>query len=105
MNLRGLLPTIIFIMLPVFGFSQEKAAATSDRKDPVKVVADQQRKADPARLVQENQQRRRADMVKSVPITNKTMDAIRMQNKKATMGQMHTINKAIRKSMTIHKRR
>jgi hypothetical protein len=42
-------------------------------------------------------------MVKSVPVTNKTLQVIRLQNKKATMEQMHTINKAIRKSMTVHK--
>ena len=106
MNLRRLLPTLILVLaLPVFGFAQEKVQATGEVKEAARVAAGQQKMADPARVLQENQQRKRAGMIKSVPITNKTMDAIRMQNKKATMDQMHTVNKAIRKSMTIHKRR
>ena len=106
MNLRRLLPILLFLLvIPVFALAQEKTVDVNDKKDAAKAVAGRQVKPDPARVLQENQQRKRTDMIKSVPITNKTMDAIRMQNKKATMEQMHTINKAIRKSMTIHKRR
>ena len=91
MYLRRLLPILVFILvLPVCGFGQDKTARSSDKNDPGKTI-------------QDNQQKRRADMVKSVPVTNKTLQVIRLQNKKATMGQMHTINKAIRKTMTVHK--
>jgi hypothetical protein len=91
MHLRRLLPILVIILaLPVCGFGQDKTARATDKKDPGKTL-------------QDNQQKRRADMVKSVPVTNKTLQVIRLQNKKATMEQMHTINKAIRKSMTVHK--
>lgn len=42
------------------------------------------------------------EKVKSVPVSSKNIDVIKAQNKKATMGQMHKINKAMRKSMMRH---
>ncbi len=93
MHLRRFLPIIVlFLALPVCGFAQDKGGKTAQKTDPAKVM-------------QDNQLRKQSDAIKAVPITNKTMDAIRMQNRKATMEQMHTINKAIRKSMTVHKRK
>lgn len=93
MYLRRILRIMIFLFaLPVCGFGQEK-------------VVQSEVKADTAKVLQENVQQKKTEQIKSVPITNKNMEAIRMQNKKTTMEQMHTINKAIRKSMTIHKRR
>lgn len=106
MHLKRLLPLLVLLLfLPVVAFSQEKASKNDDRKEKVKEMAGLPQKPDPAKMIQDDQQRKRADMVKSVPMPNRTMDVIRMQNRKATMEQMHTINKAIRKSMTIHKRR
>jgi len=91
MHLRRLILILVFTLaLPIYGFGQEKVVKPAD-------------KTVPAKALQDNQQKKRADMIKSVPITDKTMEAIRLQNRKATMGQMHTINKAIRKSMTVHK--
>ncbi len=42
------------------------------------------------------------DKVKSVPISSKNIDIIQAQNKRVTMGQMHKVNKAMRKSMMRH---
>lgn len=93
MYLRKLLPIIFFILaFPVLGFSQEKKDQSNDKKDPPKVL-------------QDDQQKKPADKIKSVPMTRKNLEEIRLQNKKASMEQMHTINKAIRKSMIIHQRR
>jgi hypothetical protein len=83
---------ILLFALPFCGFGQEKVVQTEVKTDTAKVL-------------QENVQQKKKEQIKSVPITNKNIEAIRMQNKKATMEQMHTINKAIRKSMTIHKHR
>ncbi len=80
MHLRRLLPILVFILaVPIFGYGQEKVVKSDDKK--------------------------KTEQAKTVPMTSKTMEAIRLQNKKATMEQMHIINKAIRKSMTIHQRR
>ncbi len=93
MHLKRLIPILIFILaIPVLGYSQEK-------------IEQSKVKTEQTRELQESQQKKRAQVIKSVPITNKTNEAIRLQNKKATMEQMHTINKAMRKSMTVHKRR
>jgi predicted Mrr-cat superfamily restriction endonuclease len=90
--LKRLLGILILILLFTGrGFSQEqevktqKTVTTTSAQDPKKVTT--------------------SDPVKSVPVTDKNLEAIRLQNRKVTMEQMHTINKAIRKSMTIHKRR
>ena len=40
--------------------------------------------------------------VKSVPVSSKNIELIKTQNKKTTMGQMHKVNKAMRKSMMRH---
>lgn len=97
MLLRRFLPIIVLLLaLPLYGFAQDKGGKTVE-----KTVE----KTDPAKVMQESQLRKQTEAVKAVPITNKTMDAIRMQNRKATMEQMHTINKAIRKSMTVRKRK
>jgi hypothetical protein len=61
--------------------------------------------ADTAKILTGQQQTGNEKTVKSVPATDKNLEAIRLQNRKVTMEQMHTINKAIRKSMRIHKRR
>jgi hypothetical protein len=91
MLLRRLIPILVFALaLPIYGLGQEKVVKSVDKTLPSKVLLD-------------NQQNKRADMIKSVPIADKTMQAIRLQNRKATMEQMHTINKAIRKSMTVRK--
>lgn len=93
MHLRRLLAVLVFsLALPIYGLGQEKVVKSTDKTDPAKVL-------------QDNQQKKKADMIKSVPITAKTMEALRLQNKKVTMDQMHKINKAMRKSMTIHKHR
>ncbi len=93
MHLRKLLPGLIFILfIPIHGFGQEKVVKSEDKTDPAKVL-------------QDRQQKKPDIIIKSVPVTSKTMDAIRQQNKKVTMEQMHTINKAMRKSMTVHKRK
>jgi hypothetical protein len=93
MLLRRILPILFFIIaIPIYGYGQEKVVKSVE-------------KTDTARVVQDNQQKNKQDLIKAVPNANKTTDAIRLQNKKATMEQMHTINKAIRKSLTIHKRR
>ena len=93
MHLRRLLRMVVLLFaLPVCGFGQEK-------------VVQAEVKTEPAKVLQDNQQKKKTEQIKSVPITNKNIEAIRMQNKKATLEQMHTINKAIRKSMTIHKHR
>ncbi len=92
MFLRRLIPILVFILaVPIYGYGQEKVVKSDDKTNPVQTL-------------QDNQQKKRSDPVKSVPVTHKTMDAIRLQNKKVTMEQMHTINKAMRKSMMIHKR-
>ena len=79
MHLRRLLPILVFILaVPIYGYGQEKVVKSDEKK--------------------------KTEKVKTVPMASKTMEAIRLQNKKATMEQMHTINKAIRKSMTVHKR-
>ena len=106
MYLRKLLPTLVFILaLPVCGFGQEKNTLAKEKADPPKGLTESRVKQDPARLMKESQQKKRTDAIKSVPVMNKNIEAIRQQNKKATMQQMHTINKAIRKSMTVHKRK
>lgn len=106
MYLRRLIPILVFILaLPVFGFGQEKNTRANEQADPPKVLDESRAKQDPARVLKENQQKKRTDAIKSVPVMNKNIEAIRQQNKKATMQQMHTINKAIRKSMTVHKRK
>jgi hypothetical protein len=93
MHLRRLLPILVFILaVPNYGFGQEKTVKSDEKKIPEKVLRDDTRK-------------NTTDSIKSVPVTNKAMDAIRLQNKKAAMEQMHTINKAIRKSMIVNKRR
>ena len=43
-----------------------------------------------------------SEKVKSVPVSSKNIELIKTQNKKATMGQMHKVNKAMRKSMMRH---
>lgn len=43
-----------------------------------------------------------SEKVKSVPTSSKNIELIKTQNKKATMGQMHKVNKAMRKSMMRH---
>lgn len=73
------------------GFGQEQVVKTQ--------------KAETSASKQEQQKVIKPDSVKTVPVTDKNLEAIRLQNRKVTMEQMHTINKAIRKSMTIHKRR
>ena len=83
---------LFLLALPFCGYGQEKVVKLADKTNPDKVL-------------QESQEKKKAALVKSVPVTNKTMEVIRLQNKKATKEQIHTINKAIRKSMTIHKRR
>jgi hypothetical protein len=93
MNLRRLLPFLAFIVF----FSVSGHGQDQNKKAAEKVV--------PPRTLNENQQKRRADMIKSVPITEKTIETMRLQNKKASMEQMHKINKAVRQSMIIHKRR
>jgi hypothetical protein len=92
MLLRRLIPVLIFTLaFPVFGLGQEKVVQSAEKTVPDKVL-------------QDDQQKKKEDIIKSVPVTDKTMKAIRLQNRKATMNQRHTINKAMRKSMTIHKR-
>jgi hypothetical protein len=91
--LRRLLPILIFILaLPISGFGQEKIVQQDEKKNQDKVLKD-------------IRPDKKAEMIKSVPITAKNVEIIRLQNKKATMQQMHTINKAIRKSMTVNKHR
>jgi Na+-transporting methylmalonyl-CoA/oxaloacetate decarboxylase gamma subunit len=93
MHLKRHILLLLFILaVSIYGFSQETVVKSEDKKDPVKVL-------------QENQQQKKADVIKSVPVTNKTMDAIRQQNKRVTLEQMHTINKAMRKSMTVRRRK
>jgi len=91
MLLRRLIPILVFALaLPICGFGQENVVQSADKDLPTKVL-------------QDNQQNKKEDIIKSVPIADKTIKAIRQQNSKATMGQMHTINKAMRKSMTVRK--
>jgi len=81
MYLKRLLPILIFVLaLPVIGFAQDQGVKANDQA-----------------------QKKKTEVIKSVPITNKNIQMIRQQNKKATMEQMHRINKAVRKSMTVHK--
>lgn len=93
MHLKKLLRNLVFLLvLPVCAFGQEKAVQSTDQ-------------AEQARTLQENQKKKRTGMIKSVPVTNKNIEAIRHQNKKVTQEQMHQINRSMRKSMIIHKRR
>jgi hypothetical protein len=83
MYLKRLLPILIFVLaLPAIGFAQDKGGKANDKA-----------------------QKKQTEVIKSVPITNKNIQMIRQQNKKATMEQMHMINKAVRKSMTVHRRK
>ena len=41
--------------------------------------------------------------VKAVPSSAKNIDALKIQTKRTTMGQMHKMNKAMRKTMMRHK--
>jgi len=93
MHLKRLILFVALILaLTSAGFAQEK-------------VSQAKGKADPPKELKETKQNASNDQIKSVPITNKNMEAMRLQNRKVTTGQMHTINKAMRKSMTIRRRR
>ena len=93
MNLKRLLATLGFLIgIASFSFGQEKVTKVTGKEGLVTIEA-------------ENQQKKAAEAVKTVPLTDKNLEAIRLQNRKATMQQMQTINKALRKSMKIQKRR
>lgn len=89
-RLFGLL--IILFALANTGFGQEKIQESAKKQEQQKVVVDPP-------------QKRASEQVKVVPITNKNLQMMRKQSQKATTEQMHTINKAMRKSMTIHRRK
>lgn len=91
MNLRRLYGILILFFVFTFrGLGQEKVVKSQT--------------ADSARILTEMQQKEKDKSVKTVPAIDRNLEAIRLQNRKVTMEQMHTINKAIRKSMRIHKR-
>ena len=76
---RHILLLLFILAVSIYGFSQEKVIKPDEKK--------------------------KTEVIKSVPVTNKTMDAIRQQNKRVTLEQMHTINKAMRNSMTVRRRK
>ncbi|HBB91836.1 MAG: hypothetical protein A2X22_07960 [Bacteroidetes bacterium GWF2_49_14] len=93
MNLKRLLATLGFLIgIFSFSFGQERITKSTGKEELVKKETD-------------NKLKQATETVKTVPVTDKNLEAIRLQNRKATMQQMQTINKALRKSMKIHKRR
>ena len=91
--MKRLLLIVLFLSSLIFsGKSQEQS-----EQDPIK--------KDPPKGMNAVQQRQRQGQIKSVPMNDKTMQAIRHQNQRANMEQMQTINKALRKSMRVQKRK
>lgn len=93
MDVRKIIGTAGFLLIAaVSGFGQEKVAESIAKKDPPKAIT-------------KSAQKSATEAVKAVPITDKSTDAMRLQSRKATMQQMHQINKASRKSMMVRRRR
>jgi hypothetical protein len=93
MDFRRLIATAGFLLITaITGFGQGKVTESITKEAPPKVL-------------NETVQKSTTDQIKAVPITDKSTEAMRLQSRKATMQQMHQINKASRKSMMVKRRR
>ena len=91
------LKRLILILIPIFSLTGGLHA----QEKTTQIVV----KADSGKTVVTASPKSKSELVKSVPVKDRNLEAIKQQNLKASREQVQTINKAIRKSMRVNRRR
>ena len=112
-KITGILIFSILIAISGIGQDLPKKTVSADKKkisqEKQKIEQVQNKKAEKKNQLIDNKSKAdpqglKNEKIKSVPATKARNDLIKKLNKKRTMGQMHKINKAMRKSIRRHRR-